>query len=158
LLVGFPSSPRQSGNEQSTSKSVSFATSVHGVYIKYSSSLKHAKWYSEEEQTGFQRVMLRDVLICSRKLASCERSDLTVEDHIRCVGLDHLISRDVMQRYADVRDGRRQHVRAVLEAQDRQRRRSVNSPEDLAHISSESSRAARMRSYRIARFVGSITE
>ena len=126
LIVDFPSAmtDRSTG---STAKSVRFAAKTQGRYIRYPSQREnHAKWNTSEDYRHFQCRLIRDVIKCSDELAAMKNKpqDLASSQRsiIRCVGLDHLISRDVEQRYRQVKEARRDHVHLVLHAQEWQRR------------------------------------
>lgn len=157
LIVDFPSAM----TDRSTAKSVRFATKTHGRYIHYPSKCEnHAKWNTSEGYKHFQTVMVRDAIRCSAKLAEIRNTpqDLASfqKNIIRCVGLDHLISRNVEQRYHQVKEARRNHVHLVLQVQEWQRRRGDEDPVNLARVSIESSRLFRERSYKVAVLAASV--
>lgn len=158
LIVDFPTRPmsRTKRSEMSSvlSKSVRFAPQSQGRFIKYPTRKENqAKWNSEEDYAHFQHVMVRDVVKCSAMLAAVKESQDTsrCEEHIVCcVGLDHLIARDVQERYRAVKAARKTHVQTVLRAQEWQRSHNVNSAANLARVSMESSQPFRERSYKVA--------
>lgn len=152
LIVNFPSSR----------PSVSFAAKSYLQYIEYSTSKElRAKWYSTEEYERFKQVITRDVLVNSVKLAfyiNGRHHELTAQDHIRCIGLNHLLSRDVNKQAEAVRAARKRHVRMVLEAQTRLRLENVDCVEYIARISKASSKKSRERSRKIAAFISMIEQ
>ena len=117
-------------------------------------------WYSEEEEAEFKRRMMRDVMRCSIKFLDHTNGqrNLTKKDHIRSVGLDHLISRNVRERYEAVLAGRRHHSAFVRNGQRLQRSNGVTSPEFLASLSRANSLRARERAYKVAVFVSNIDD
>ena len=153
LIVDFPSSGRSSS---ASSKSVRFSPKVQVRYTKYPSKAENeAKSYSSDDYDRFQAVLVRDAMRCSRRLASANRSGLqdrkTSEEHIiRCVGLDHLVSRNVRKRYYVIREARKAHVRLVLRVHKWQLENNAVNPEDLALVSMENSDSFKMRSYKVA--------
>lgn len=158
LIVDFPSTSnkRDLSEMRSATKTVRFAQKSQGRYINYPTRRENeAKWYSKADYDCFQHVMFRDVVKSSIMLAAfnttAPRDEKTSEKHIiRCVGLDHLISRDVKERYHAIKEARKKHARVVLREQKWQMRNNIESPMNLARVSSEDSRAARERSYKVA--------
>lgn len=158
LIVEFPASlsSRTKRSEMSSvrSKSVRFSPHSQGRYIKYPSRKENqAKWNSDEDYAHFQQVMLQDVFKCSDMLAAVKESQDTsrYEEQITsCVGLDHLIARDVKERYRAVKKARRAHAQTVLRAQEWQRRHNIQSAADLARVSQASSHPFRERSFKVA--------
>lgn len=138
LIVDFPSTSN-GRNATVEEKSVSFSTHNDGLYIKYPSECERSlRWYTSEDQRGFRHQMIRDAVVASRKMAVCLNNapqDLAFQDY---VGLDHLISRDVDQRYMEWRLERKKHVVIVLAAQRAQRHHGRVSVDDLAEVSSRS--------------------
>ena len=153
LIVDFPSNARSSST---SSKSVRFSPIVQGYYIRYPSKKDNeAKSYSSEDYDRFQQTLVRDAMKCSRKLAAANAKGLqdmdTSEDHIiRCVGLDHLVSRDVKKRYRIVQEARTAHVHLVLDAQKWLLENGVEHPEALAGVSMKNSLSFQLRSYKVA--------
>lgn len=157
LIVDFPSSSTERTIKRAKMvKSVRFSAQVEGRYIRYPSEEENrAKSYNSEDYARFHQVLARDVVKCSRRLAavgtSAPQDRLSSEKNIiRCVGIDHLVSRDVQQRYADVRNARKQHMRLVLEEQKRQRNAGRVNSADLARVSMANSQEFKLRSYRVA--------
>ncbi len=151
LIVDFP------GSNHCSSKTVSFSPFAEGVYIKYPSARENReRWYSKEDQVGFKHIMVRDAVECSFKLTSRDNSELTANNHTCCAGLDHLISRDVSQRYQYIKARRKEHACAVLNEQAEQRRRNTKSSDKLALVSSKSSEWSRVRSHKVAQFLGTM--
>ena len=141
-------------------KSVHFASEIEGRYMRYP-SLKEieSKWYSHEDYANFKQQMTRDIVLFSRAMAAdidnhTDKQVIQERLLIGCVGLDHLISRNVTQRYSELRASRKEHVRIVLDEQKLQRRRGVSCLEDLASVSMGSSLNSRERSHRVAKMVG----
>ena len=118
LIVDSPHQPRRLAPAR---KYVRFALEVDGLCIKYPSNEENqVKWYDNEDKKDFELVMIRDVIKCSAKMASLEKvrtSELFESTSSKCVGLGHLISRDVTQRYRELKAERKEHVRVILEEQ-----------------------------------------
>jgi hypothetical protein len=152
LIVDFPHQPRTPSTVNTLPvKSVHLASQVEGRYIKYPSAIENqAKWYNKQDYVNFKRDMLRDVMKCSAAMATVQDRQVAQEHLVRCVGIDHLISRDIPQRYQAIKEGRKEHIRLVLQEQDRQRREGVNKPEQLSKVSFRSSIYSRERSHRVA--------
>lgn len=72
------------------------------------------------------------------------------------VGLDHLISRDVNERYMAMQLARKRHTKIVLAEQRSQRRHRRVSLEDLADASIRSSQLARERARKVGILVASV--
>ena len=153
LIVDFPSNNRSSS---ATPKRVRFSPIVQRQYIRCPSDAENeAKSYSSEDYERFRQIMVRDAIKCSRKLANASTRGLqdrkTSEEHIiRCVGLDHLVSRDVGKRYQAIKDARRSHSDLVLAAYEWQLENNFESPEALARLSIRSSQPFQVRSYKVA--------
>lgn len=63
------------------------------------------------------------------------------------IGLEHLISHDVPQKWESIKAMRKHHVNVVLQEQERMRRcREFNCPEKLARVAEKSSAKNRKRS------------
>lgn len=119
------------------------------------------RWYSEQDFTHFRKVMIRDAIECSfviqNVLASEHDKRSVVEDFIinNCIGLEHLISRDVLGRCKDSRDERKRHARVVIKEHTRLLRSGSYSVERLASVSEASSKTARRRSRKFATLAAS---
>jgi hypothetical protein len=143
-------------------KSVRFSGQIEGWYIRYPTEEENcAKSYSSEEYARFHQVLAQDVVKCSLRLvavgtgASQDRMS-SEKNIIRCVGINHLVSRNVQQRYQDVREVRKEHVRLVLEAQRWQRNTSTVNSAYLARVSMVNSQAFKMRSHKVALLSASV--
>ena len=153
LIVDFPSSGR---SNTASSKSVRFSPTIKVRYTRYPSEAENeAKSYSSDDYRRFKRVLVRDALKCSRRLESANKSGFqdrqTSEEHIiRCVGLDHLVSRNVSERYNSIREARRAHSRLVLQVQKWQLENNAVVPENLALVSMENSYSFKVRSQKVA--------
>jgi hypothetical protein len=66
-----------------------------------------------------------------------------------CIGLENLISKDVMQSIKAVAIARKVHVRAVIAEQARQKKCNLYSPSELARVSCKSSKLLRERSHKV---------
>eukprot|EP00956_Cyclotella_meneghiniana_P018435 scaffold30677_cov23-Cyclotella_meneghiniana.AAC.1 len=95
LIVDFPFS-----RSPSSSTRVTFSERSEGVYIPYPSAEENKKkWFALGDQTNWARQVLRNAVECSRLLF-----DGNIPTHVqrallvRCIGLEHIISRDVFQR------------------------------------------------------------
>lgn len=147
LIVDFP---KGSDRVECSSPSVRFAFESEGRYINYPTRQENLKrWYSREDEKRFRGEVLRDAIACSMKMVEYLNDPSKTVTYQDCVGLDHLISRDVYKRYEALRAGRKEHARIVLEEQNWQRLHGVNSPEDLARVSRRSSKSDRARSRKI---------
>lgn len=157
LIVDFPTA-----TTSGSTKSVRFDPHIEGRFIEYPSSREKIKmWYSDEDYLLFKRKMARDAAICSSLLADLAENgnndNRTVEMLlIHCIGVNHIISRDVSQRVQDIRAIRQNHALVVLEEQNRQVLSSVHSVETLAAASAESSKACRNKAYKFAKLLGTI--
>jgi hypothetical protein len=87
-------------------RSVRFATHTEGRYISYPTEEDNvAKSYCEEDYMHFKNSMIRDSLRYSHKIYGSRDRNEPLDSKsskqliIRCVGIDHLISRDVRERY-----------------------------------------------------------
>ena len=148
LIVDFP--PRRSHGRIDKERRVTFATKSQGLYIRYPSAREiRARWYTEDEQKTFRRKMLRDAVKSSLRMEDCFSNapqDLAFQDY---VGLDHLISRDVGERYQALKAARKEHAKIVLAEQKAQRLQGKNSVEDLARVSGMSSYWSRERAHKV---------
>ena len=100
--------------------------------------------------------MIADAVECSSRMADCfarAPQELAFQDY---VGLDHLISRDVGERYEALKAARRKHARIVLAEQKRQKRENRFSVEDLARVACASSQWSRERARKVGILVSSI--
>ena len=161
LVVDFPATGRIRGiglagiAELVGMAFVRFASEIQGRYIPYPSSDENkAKWYDEQDYMRFESMVFRDAVTVSTKVLAAASVDQGSAQKLilRCIGFDHLISRDVPTRIRVVRESRKTHVQAVLMAQKMQRLYGIGGPEDLASISSESSLRSRERAYKVAIF------
>ena len=137
---------------------VRFASKIQGRFIRYPSSVENkAKWYDEEDYRRFKYTLVRDAVKVSANVAAARVDQGFAEELIlRCVGLDHLISRDVPARIRAVWNTRMTHVKLVLMAQKLQRLNGIGGPEDLARVASDSSRGSRERAHEIAVLFASV--
>ena len=107
-------------------KSVRFAHHNEGIYFRRPTNEDNvAKSFHEEDYDHFKNILVRDVVKCSAKLAadtSALHDKKTSDKHfVRCVGIDHLIPRDVQQCFHDWKQSRKNHVCFVLNLQKWQR-------------------------------------
>lgn len=72
------------------------------------------------------------------------------EFFVNCVGLEHLISRNVPKRYKTVKKARRDHSRLVLGEQKRQKDTCNVSSTKLAYASKRSSESSHKKAHTIA--------
>lgn len=167
LIVDFPASQRRPSYTNRSiaaaaaviveERTVTFSPNSQGRYIRYPSQSEISRrWYTESDQRRFRHQMIADAVECSSKMADCFTSapqELAFQDF---VGLDHLISRDVEQRYMLLRAARKKHARIVLAEQARQRREHRFSVDDLARVACASSQWARERARKVGILVASI--
>lgn len=161
LIVDFPSSspPRNDSYHTHTTKSVHFANFCEGKYIPYPSPReKSERWYTKKQMRRFKKEVCRDALSCSRSILELRKAQQdkpdtkTVKDFLTlCVGIEHLLSRDLQQQYESIKDTRKKHFRTVLEEQVSQIESGTCSVERLASVSKESSLSARKKSLKRAK-------
>lgn len=160
LLVDFPPFPK-------AKRSVQFADRVDGRYIEYPSPEENAKrWYTEADQKRFRKQMGRDAAACSfimfggKLTGECQgkMKMLTSQEIVTCcVGLEHLISRDVSQRSAAIKTLRKEHASRVVKEQARLIRcRNEFIQDRLAFISEASSFKSQKKAHNVAKFIASI--
>ena len=141
MIVDFPSStPSSLGKRSKPDKSISFSYKSEGRYIPYPTAQENrAKWYSWQDEKRFKKAVIQDAIVASLKIMTEDLSSQEELVHQDFVGLDHLISRNVLQRYQARRTAYRKHVRLVLEEQSLQRRQQRLSEEDLSQVARMSS-------------------
>ena len=143
---------------------VQFASEIQGRFIRYPSCAENkAKWYDEEDYRRFGSTMLRDAMEASAKVTAARVDHGTgtatnAKLILSCVGLHHLISRDVPARNRAVRESRMTHVQTVLMAQKLQKLYGIGGPAELASVAIENSRGARERGDRVAVLSASILD
>lgn len=103
--------------------------------------------YSRPDIESFKREAMLDVRALRRILASTPAAEVGEGVLLNCIGLEGLLSQDVMEA---AMAARRAHVRAVLGEHRDQVRRGVGSAEMLALVSMQSSLRAQRRAERIA--------
>ena len=170
LIVDFPATRRMQGINHAEvarhvhMRHVQFASEIQGRFIRYPSSAENkAKWYDEEDYRRFGSTMLRDAMEASAKVAAARVDHGTgtatnAKLILSCVGLHHLISRDVPARNRAVGESRMTHVQTVLMAQKLQKLYGIGGPAELASVAIENSRGARERGYRVAVLSASILD
>jgi hypothetical protein len=118
------------------------------------------RWYSKEDQKGFQDQTIYEAMQFSLMLARNPIRKGQDEKNRRiargCIGLEHLISTDVIQHIKSSKKAKKQHALTVLAEQDRQRKCNAGSHVNLARVSHTSSKSARERSRAVAKLVGSV--
>lgn len=152
MIVDFPSSSLSTLKEQL--KSVRFAPFCDVKLVEYTSS-SEMRWYSEQDFSHFRKIMIRDAIRCSfamQKVFANEhnRRASTRDLFIKCIGLEPLISRDVLARGQAIAVERKRHAECVLREQRRLIRSGSFSVERLASVSQASSKTARKRSRKFA--------
>ena len=166
LLVDFPRNCRLPSSSSSTScrpsdasaddisspippsekKSVRFAMKSTLALVEYpSSSELRRRWNTQDELDELKRKLLRDRYIISRKLAT---SQIETDDLIICIGMEKLLSPELCR---SVKQRQKQHVRSILEEQERQDSCNIVDEEALARLSRENSEWTRMRSQKLAK-------
>lgn len=75
---------------------------------------------------------------------------LPSEELVKCVGLVHLLSEDVRDRYREYKQYRLDHAYTVLREQERQRKIGENCERMLAKVAKASSKAAKKRAFKVA--------
>ena len=160
MIVDFPSStPSSLGKRSKPDKSISFSYKSEGRYIPYPTAQENrAKWYSCQDEKRFKKAVIQDAIVASLKIMTEDLSsqeELVLQDF---VGLDHLISRNVLQRYQARRTAYRKHVRLVLEEQSLQRRQQRLSEEDLSQVARMSSHWPIQRARKIGALIESVAK
>eukprot|EP00804_Cyclotella_cryptica_P000760 CCRYP_001038-RA/>CCRYP_001038-RA protein AED:0.25 eAED:0.25 QI:0/-1/0/1/-1/1/1/0/190 len=156
LIVDFPLQQRLTrtdSNKAQRKKYVSFSKLSTAIDIDNPTTEENAaKWYSRDEETHFRNQVPRDATVCSMMWMRDVKNEVPYEVLIRCLGVDHLLSKDVPQRYREFKSARKMHVHTVLNEQDQQRERNECSMDELAYVSEESSKRARARAHKAAKF------
>jgi hypothetical protein len=157
LLVDFPSFPK-------AKRLVQFSDRVDGRYIEYPSPEENMKrWYTEADQKRFRKQMGRDAAACSFIVlggkVTGERQGkmkiLTSQAIVTCcVGLEHLISRDVSQRSVAIKTLRKEHASREVTRLIRCRNKFIQ--DRLAFISTASSSKSQKKAHNVAKFIASI--
>lgn len=112
--------------------------------------------FGGQDKVHSLQMMQRDVIRCSRALARGAINHGELEQLIICcTGLEHLLSRNMLQRFQAIKDARDEHVRAVLEAQTITRN-DEGGQDDVARVSESSSAASRERAGKIASLAASV--
>ena len=149
LLVDFPTV-----TEISTHKTVHFSRTSTMKLVPYlTDDEKTDLWYSNQDESAFKRQLWKDV---AKYSAMFVQSRDYKGKLIYCVGIDHLLSRDTLQKYRENQKAKLNHKVMVLGVQELQRRHGMNRPEDLAKISARSSCEAKERAQKVARIMGSL--
>jgi hypothetical protein len=155
LIVDFPLQRRPARTDSSKKnrkKSVSFSKYSTAIEIDYPTIEEiAAKWYAHDEEIYFRSLVPRDATVCSMMWVRNVTDEVPYELLIRCIGVDHLLSDDVSQRYLKFKSARKTHVDTVLKEQEQQRERYECSTEELAYVSEESSKWARERAHKAAK-------
>lgn len=154
LIVDFPF------GRSTTTKSVHFSPKPEVLYIPFPSEEEVTElWYTKEDQHGFKIRVIRDAKKCSRMLdAHSKQSNKICNTDLlcHCVGLYHLISRDIRQSYETLQTERKEHTKSIMDELHRQSSCGRSSSWELARVSCASSRPAGKRSHKIAILVRSI--
>lgn len=141
--------PRMQSN---STKILRFSAVNEIKYVVYPTDEKHEKWYDQEDVGKFHFIFARDINRCSRMLIT--KSDrglkLSEEERNLCIGIVHLLSRDVSKNIKLLNAMKESHLYAVLIEQARQRHFHINSVEELGQVSRKSSHCSRQRSHMIA--------
>lgn len=155
LIVDFPLQRRPTRTDSSKKnrkKSVSFSKYSTATDIDYPTKEEiTAKWYSHDEEIYFRSLVPRDAIVCSMMWMRNVKNEVPYEVLIRCIGLDHLLSDDVPQRYLKFKSARKMHVDTILNKQDQQREHNECSTEELAYVAENSSKWARERAHKTAK-------
>jgi hypothetical protein len=123
-------------------KQVCFAETKTTHTLKYRTSQQNAKtWYSEKDKVLFKSVLHRDVRSFQHLLATTPMEELSQEALYECIGLEGLLSIELMYY---VKSKRRDHVRSII------KRQEMLSDEQLALSSVRSSFASRERAQQLA--------
>ena len=146
LIVDFP--PRRPSK-----KEVGFSSTSQMVLISYPTPKDiEESWYTSEDRKHFKCIVARDVHRYSRILFSKSELGLRLSEDERahCIGLEHLLSRDINQNIAQINQRRKKHVVRVLEEQARQQTMGLNSADKLKCVSMKSSHKSRLRAHVLA--------
>jgi hypothetical protein len=142
-------------------KSVSFSMYSELRFVPYPSRQEIRKrWYNKEDQKGFQDQTIYEAMQFSAMLSRNPIMKGQDEKNRRiarsCIGLEHLIAKDVIQHMKASMTAKKRHIMTVLEEQDRQRKCNARSNVNLARVSHTSSKSARERSHAVAMMVKSV--
>lgn len=159
LIVDFPSEKEQPVRKHM--KAVRFSETSSMKLMRYPTKEENArKWHTKADEKGFKHRRWQDVAKCSAMLLETpqenEDESTNKEKLMRCLGLEHLLARDIFQKSKEVVMAREHHRNVVLNVQQFQRRHHIYSPEDLATMAKTSSREARKRAHRNALNMGSL--
>ena len=148
-IVDFPTA-----TEISTHKTVHFSRTSTMKLVPYlTDDEKTDLWYSNQDESAFKRQLWKDVAKYSAMFVQSRDYEGKL---IYCVGIDHLLSRDTLQKYRENQKAKLNHKVMVLGVQELQRRHGMNRPVDLAKISARSSCEAKERAQKVARIMGSL--
>lgn len=159
LIVDFPSDMEESPPRPV--KAVRFSETSLMKLMRYPTKEENArKWHTRADEEGFKRRRWLDVAKCSAMLMEEPRDgedeSIKRDKLVKCIGLEHLLGRDIFEKSREVVTAREHHRNVVLNVQQLQWRHNVYSPEDLARLSMASSQEARKRARRNALIVGSL--
>ena len=119
LIVDFGDRRRLSetdGEVPATTRQVSFIKDVVVHYFQYPSTDEVTKrWNSKKDKHTFQQQLIHDVQSIRLLLSTTPMDALEKEVLYECVGLEALISIQVMRF---VKEKRRRHTRSIVEMQD----------------------------------------
>ena len=151
MIVDFPTSL----DHKFQPKKVRFSNNDQLYYVTTVQETQD-KWYSEEDYSRFTLAMIREAIICSRKLMkhlNSPNQDITYDGF---VGLEALISNDVRGRYELLKAMRQRHCNRVIDEHHRQLRNKSNDTDALVRASRASSQSARESARKIGVLVESI--
>ena len=142
----MPLSEESKAKKKATKKSVRFCKRSTLVIVEYpSSSELRRRWNTQDEQDDFKRRLLRDRNVISRKLRT---SQIETDDLIICIGMEKLLSPELCR---SVKQRQKQHVRSILEEQERKDSCNIVDEEAIARLSRANSKWTRARSHQLAK-------
>ena len=136
-----------------SNKNVRFSLTSEMALVAYPTTKEiQERWYNSQDRAHSRQVVAKDAKQCSRMLFSELElgNNLTEDQRIKCVGLEHLLSRDLAENTKQLNEKRKRHVYKVLIEQDRQRKLKINNAEELEYVSRKSSYQSRKRSHLLA--------
>lgn len=104
-------------------------------------------WYNKQDRMQFKITQRKDRERVSHILASSSSESITQEDLCECIGMENLLSINVMIRTLEHKQN---HVNTIVSEQRRQRSLNIHDEEYLGLVAANSSRLSRERSQRIA--------
>ncbi|KAL3788266.1 hypothetical protein HJC23_011898 [Cyclotella cryptica] len=145
--------PVMTAMQNSGAKTVRFSDTAEIRHVSYpTAEEKQERWYYLEDVCKFKMILAHDIHRSSRMLISRSEQGVGISEDERdmCIGIEHLLSRDVKGRILALSTMRKNHLYIVLIEQARQKHFQMNSVDEMERVSTTSSHIARQRSHKIA--------